>query len=86
MDFELNEEQKLLADSVRKYLASSYDFESRKKTIASPTGFSQPAWTMLSDMGLNAIPFAPSAGGFYGCTACRSSSRWPTSGSPAMCW
>ena len=66
MDFELNEEQKLLADSVRKYLASSYDFEARKKTIASPTGFSQPAWTMLSDMGLTAIPFAPSAGGFGG--------------------
>ena len=66
MDFELNEEQQLLADSVRKYLASAYDFEARKKIIASTAGFSQPAWTMLSEMGLTAIPFAASAGGFGG--------------------
>ena len=66
MDFELNEEQQLLADSVRKYLASAYDFEARKKIIASPAGFCQPAWTMLSEMGLTAIPFATSSGGFGG--------------------
>ena len=66
MDFELNEEQQLLADSVRKYLTSAYDFEARKKVIASPAGSSQPAWTMLSEMGLTAIPFATSAGGFGG--------------------
>ena len=66
MDFELNEEQQLLADSVRKYLASAYGFEARKKIIASTAGFSQPAWTMLSEMGLTAIPFAASAGGFGG--------------------
>ncbi len=66
MDFELNEEQQLLADSVRKYLASSYDFEARRKVIAAPAGYSQPAWTMLSEMGLTAIAFATSAGGFGG--------------------
>lgn len=66
MDFELNEEQQLLADSVRKYLASGYDFEARKKIMASPTGFSQPTWAMLSEMGLTAIPFASNAGGFGG--------------------
>ncbi len=66
MDFEFNEEQQLLADSVRKYLAASYDFEARKKVIASPSGFSQPAWTMFAEMGLTAIPFAADAGGFGG--------------------
>ncbi len=66
MDFEFNEEQQLLADSVSKYLASHYDFEARKKLIASPTGYSQPAWSMLSEMGLTAIPFATEAGGFGG--------------------
>ena len=66
MDFELNEEQQLLADSVRKYLASAYDFEARRKVIASPPGFSQPVWTMLSEMGLTAIPFAADSGGFGG--------------------
>ncbi len=66
MDFEFNEEQQLLADSVRKYLAASYDFEARKKLIASPSGFSQPAWNMFAEMGLTAIPFATDAGGFGG--------------------
>ena len=66
MDFEFNEEQQLLADSVRKYLAASYDFEARKKLIASPAGFSQSAWSMFAEMGLTAIPFATDAGGFGG--------------------
>jgi alkylation response protein AidB-like acyl-CoA dehydrogenase len=66
MDFEFNEEQQLLADSVRKYLAASYDFEARKKLIASPSGFSQSAWTMFAEMGLTAIPFSTDAGGFGG--------------------
>ena len=66
MDFEFNEEQQLLADSVRKYLSTSYDFEARKKLIASTSGFSQPAWAMFAEMGLTAIPFTTDAGGFGG--------------------
>ena len=37
MDFEYSEEQQLLADSVRKYLGNTYDFEARKKL--SPQSF-----------------------------------------------
>ena len=66
MDFEYTEEQQLLADSVSKYLAKAYDFESRKQTIHSSTGFNAAAWTALSDMGLTAIPFAQADGGFGG--------------------
>ena len=66
MDFEFNEEQQLLADSVRKYLTTHYDFETRKKLIVSPSGFSQSAWTMFAEMGLTAIPFDADTGGFGG--------------------
>ena len=66
MDFDFNEEQQLLADSVRKYLANDYGFEARNKVIASSAGFSQPAWTTFADMGLTAIPFAADVGGFGG--------------------
>ncbi len=66
MDFEFNEEQQLLADSVRKYLSANYDFEARKKLIASASGFSQSAWTMLAEMGLTSIPFSTEVGGFGG--------------------
>lgn len=66
MDFEYNEEQQLLADSVSKYLAKAYDFESRKQVINSSTGFNDAAWTAFSEMGLTAIPFVQADGGFGG--------------------
>jgi alkylation response protein AidB-like acyl-CoA dehydrogenase len=66
MDFDYNEEQQLLADSLQKYLANSYGFEARKKTINTTDGFSQSAWTALADMGLTSIPFASDHGGFGG--------------------
>ncbi len=66
MDFDFTEEQQLLADSVRKYLASHYDFEARKKAIASSQGISDSAWGTFAQMGLTAIPFAPEDGGFGG--------------------
>ena len=66
MDFEYSDEQQQLADSVRKYLANEYDFEARKKVIASPTGASDAAWSTFAEMGLMAIPFAEADGGFGG--------------------
>jgi alkylation response protein AidB-like acyl-CoA dehydrogenase len=66
MDFEYNVEQQLLADSVSKYLAKAYDFESRKQVINSSTGFSEAAWSTFAEMGLTAIPFAQADGGFGG--------------------
>ena len=66
MDFDYNEEQKLLADSLQKYLANSYGFEARKKLLASSAGYSQAAWTAVAEMGLTAIPFSTEAGGFGG--------------------
>ena len=38
MDLELSEEQRQLADSVGRYLADHYDFESRKKIVHSERG------------------------------------------------
>ncbi len=66
MDFNYSEEQQLLADSLQKYLASSYDFEARKKAVNSDPGFSQKAWAAFAEMGLMAIPFAADAGGEAG--------------------
>jgi alkylation response protein AidB-like acyl-CoA dehydrogenase len=66
MDFDYNEEQQLLADSLQKYLANSYGFEARKKTINTTEGFSQSAWMAFADMGLTSIPFASDHGGFGG--------------------
>jgi len=64
MNFELSEEQRLLAESVRRFLADRYDFESRKKVIAS--GASAEVWSGLAEMGVLGIPFSEAAGGFGG--------------------
>ena len=38
MDFEYNEEQQLLADSVKRFIEKDYSFEARKKIVASDAG------------------------------------------------
>ncbi len=66
MNFDYNEEQQLLADSVRRFLAKDYDFESRKKIVASKDGWSPAVWGTLAEMGLTGLPFSPDYGGFGG--------------------
>ena len=66
MNFDYNEEQQLLADSVRRFLAKDYDFESRKKIVASRDGWSPAVWATMADMGLTGLPFSPDYGGFGG--------------------
>ena len=36
MNFDYNEEQQLLADSVRRFVQKGYDFEARKKIVHAP--------------------------------------------------
>jgi len=65
MNFDYNEEQQLLADSVRRYLAKSYDFEARKKIVAGQ-GWSAEAWAQLAEMGLMGLVLPAEQGGFGG--------------------
>ena len=66
MNFDPNEEQQLLAESVKRFLAKDYDFDTRKKIIASRDGYSGDVWATLSEIGLLGLPFAPDFGGFGG--------------------
>jgi alkylation response protein AidB-like acyl-CoA dehydrogenase len=66
MNFDYNEEQQLLADSVRRFLAKDYDFEARKAIIASEPGWSREVWATFASMGLTGLPFSPDHGGFGG--------------------
>jgi alkylation response protein AidB-like acyl-CoA dehydrogenase len=66
MNFDYNEEQQLLADSVRRYLQKDYDFEARKKILAAPEGWSERVWSTFADMGLTGLPLSPDYGGFGG--------------------
>lgn len=66
MNFDYNEEQQLLADSVRRYLQKDYDFEKRKAIVASKAGWSEDAWAQLAEMGLTGLPVPAEFGGFGG--------------------
>jgi hypothetical protein len=66
MDFDLTEDQSLLADSVRKMFADGYGFEQRKAYIKSAEGWSTAMWAQYAELGLLGLPFAEEDGGFGG--------------------
>jgi alkylation response protein AidB-like acyl-CoA dehydrogenase len=64
MNFDYNEEQQLLADSVRRFLQKEYDFELRKAMVQK--GWSEQVWAAFAEMGLTGLPLSPDYGGFGG--------------------
>jgi pimeloyl-CoA dehydrogenase small subunit len=66
MDFDLSDEQRLLKDSVDRLVADTYDFETRKRVMAEPEGWSRQNWASFAEMGLLGVPFAEEHGGFGG--------------------
>lgn len=66
MDFDLSDEQRLLKDSVDRFIAERYGFEARRKFRAEPAGWSRAAWAQMAELGLLGLPFAEQDGGFGG--------------------
>ena len=66
MDIQLNEEQELFRSTVQRLLRDQYEFSTRRKIVASGTGFSSEHWRRFADLGLLAAPFAESSGGLGG--------------------
>ncbi len=67
MDLSYTETQDMLRDSLARFLADTYDFETRKKMLASPAGRDPGIWKALSsELGLTCAPFAEEYGGMGG--------------------
>jgi alkylation response protein AidB-like acyl-CoA dehydrogenase len=66
MKFDYSEEQRLVADSVRRFVAQDYAFEARRKIVASPEGWSRDVWAKLAEIGLLGLAFPAEDGGFGG--------------------
>jgi len=63
MDFNLSQEQTMLADSLRRYLAKSYQMPARKAAMAEAKGFSADHWQAYADMGVLALNVPEAHGG-----------------------
>lgn len=66
MNFDLSEEQVLLKDAVTRLLADHYGFETRRRLVSDPCGWSADAWRRFAEMGLQAAAFAEAHGGLDG--------------------
>ncbi|MDH4190551.1 MAG: acyl-CoA dehydrogenase family protein [Betaproteobacteria bacterium] len=66
MNFDYSEEQQLLADSVRRLLGKDYDFDTRRKIVASAEGWSESLWAKLAELGVLGFALPSEYGGFGG--------------------
>ena len=67
MDLSYTETQDMLRDTLARFLADTYDFETRKKMLASPEGRDPGIWRALSsELGLTSASFAEEHGGMGG--------------------
>lgn len=66
MDFGLSEQQQLLRDSIERFVQDEYDFDARRKIVASEEGRSRDHWRTFAELGLLALPFAEDEGGIGG--------------------
>ena len=66
MNFDNNEEQRLLAASIARFVERDYGFARRRSIIASAEGYSNDAWKAFADLGLLGLPVPSEFGGFGG--------------------
>lgn len=63
MDFSFTDEQQMLLDTTRRFIAERYSFEHRNQVRASADGWSREVWTQLAELGLLAINIPEEEGG-----------------------
>ncbi|MCL4182201.1 MAG: acyl-CoA dehydrogenase family protein [Burkholderiaceae bacterium] len=66
MNFDRDEQQQLLSDSIERFLSREYGFEERRRILASESGTSSRVWQGLADLGLLGLSIPVEYGGFGG--------------------
>lgn len=67
MDFTFTEEQQMLQDTTRRFIAKDYGFEARRQIKEkAPEGFSREVWQSLADIGLLSLNVPEDDGGLNG--------------------
>jgi alkylation response protein AidB-like acyl-CoA dehydrogenase len=66
MNFEHTEERRMLADSLNRFIAEQYSFETRNKVVGTAQGFSSEIWQQFAELGVIGALFREDDGGFGG--------------------
>jgi len=66
MNLDPSEEQRLLAASIERFVERDYAFETRRRIVASPDGYSEDVWRTMAELGLLGLPLPAAHGGFGG--------------------
>ena len=67
MDFNTTDEQTMLRDTVARYLADTYSFDARMKTVHGTAGWNPAVWKAFAEeLGILGAPFAEAHGGLGG--------------------
>jgi alkylation response protein AidB-like acyl-CoA dehydrogenase len=66
MNFELTEEQRMIQESVERFVSENYDLDSRVALSAKSPGFSTEYWNTMAELGWLGLPFSEADGGFGG--------------------
>jgi len=66
MDFELNDDQTMLQDSLQKFIQKDYTFDKRRAALNTQNGYSADVWTQLAEQGVLGIGLPEEHGGFGG--------------------
>ena len=66
MDFNFTEEQQMVRDGLSRLVREQYDWETRRKAIASGAGWRPEIWANLAELGILGMPFSEEDGGFGG--------------------
>ena len=66
MNFELSEEQKMIQQSVERFVQENYDLPKRVEISSKDPGYSKEYWSSMAELGWLGLPFEEKDGGFGG--------------------
>jgi alkylation response protein AidB-like acyl-CoA dehydrogenase len=66
MDFKLNDDRRMLAETLDRFLRDNYPMDKRHEFAASDAGWSKEMWQQFADLGVIGALFPESSGGFGG--------------------
>jgi alkylation response protein AidB-like acyl-CoA dehydrogenase len=66
MNFQHTDDRRMLADSLKRFVAEQYGFETRDRIARSPAGFSAELWRRFAELGVIGALFSEQDGGYAG--------------------